>query len=91
MKIPGEVAEEVVSKAEDLIESAAKKVDDMATDALKDVLERSPEVAKVVGVVDEALAGAACSCGLFGWKLSVSKPRRSPAKPEVLSKEPPAE
>lgn len=80
---------EVVSKVEDQVESAAKKLDDMAADALNKLVERVPETAKVVAVVDEALAGSACSCGLFGWTLSASRSRRSPAKPEALSSEVP--
>jgi nitrogen regulatory protein PII-like uncharacterized protein len=79
----------LVSKVEDEIESAAKKVDDLANDALHKLVERVPETAKVVAVVDEALAGSACSCGLFGWTLSASRSRRSPAKPAALSSEEP--
>uniref|UniRef100_A0A6C0JLM7 Uncharacterized protein n=1 Tax=viral metagenome TaxID=1070528 RepID=A0A6C0JLM7_9ZZZZ len=85
MNTPGEVVE----KVEHQIESAVKKVDDMASDALKDAVKRVPELANVVEVADEALAGSACSCGLFGWNLSVSKLHCSPAKPAVLSTEPP--
>jgi hypothetical protein len=61
----------------------------MASDTLNNLVERVPEVAKVVEVVDEALAGSACSCGLFGWKLSMSRSRRSPAKSAALSSEEP--
>lgn len=80
---------ELVSKVEDEIESAAKKVDDLANDALNKLVERVPEAAKVVTVVDEALAGAGCSFGLFGWTLSASRTRRSPAKSEAPSSEVP--
>ncbi len=36
------------------------------------------EEVKVVEVVS-------CTCDLFGWKLSASKPLHPPAKPAVLS------
>ena len=91
-----EVLPEVVAKVEEVlpevvakVEESVKKVDDLANDALNKLVERIPEVAKVVEVVDEALAGVACSCGLFGWILSVSRSPRSPAKSAVLSNEVP--
>ena len=89
MDTPTELVKEVVSKVEDQVESAAKNVDDLANDALNKLVERVPETAKVVAVVDEALAGSACSCGLFGWTLSASRSPRSPAKSAAPSSEEP--
>jgi hypothetical protein len=91
-----EMAPELASKVEELIpeisekiEDAVKNVDDLANDALNKLVERIPHGAKLVEVVDDALAGVACSCGLFGWTLSASRSPRSPAKPEVpLNEEP---
>jgi len=91
-----DVVPELVSKVEELVpdvveavEDAAKKVDDLANDALNHLVERIPQLANAVEVVDNALAGAACSCVLFGWMLSASRARRSPAKLAVLSSEAP--
>jgi hypothetical protein len=81
--------EELVPDVVEAIEDAAKKVDDLANDALNHLVERIPQLANAVEVVDNALAGAACSCVLFGWLLSASRARRSPAKPAVLSSEAP--
>jgi vacuolar-type H+-ATPase subunit H len=76
-------AEELVPEIAEKIEDAVKNVDDLANDALNKFVERIPHGAKLVEVVDDALAGVACSCGLFGWTLSASRSPRSPAKSEV--------
>jgi hypothetical protein len=93
---PQEVIDQVVAKVEEVlpvvvssVEDSVKKVDELANDALNKLVERIPQAAKVVEVVDEALAGVACSCGLFGWTLSASRTPRSPAKPVALSSEVP--
>jgi ElaB/YqjD/DUF883 family membrane-anchored ribosome-binding protein len=79
--------QEVMPELTDNVEDAVKKVDDLANDALNKFVERVPQAARAVEVVNEALAGVACSCGLFGWTLSASRSPRSPAKPAVLSSE----
>ena len=81
--------QEVVPELTDKVENAVKKVDDLANDALNKFVERVPQAARAVEVVNEALAGVACSCGLFGWTLSASRSPRSPAKSEALSSEVP--
>ena len=81
--------QEVVPEIAEKVEDAVKKVDDMANDVLNKLVERVPQVARAVEVVDEALAGVACSCGLFGWTLSASRSPRSPAKSEAPSSEVP--
>jgi ElaB/YqjD/DUF883 family membrane-anchored ribosome-binding protein len=91
-----ELLPEVVDKIKDVlpevsekIEDAVKNIDNLANDALSSMIERVPQVARAVEIVDEALAGVAYSCGLFGWILSVSRAHRSPAKSEALSSEAP--
>ena len=86
--------EEKKEEVKEVVEDAAKKVDEAADkacekveDAIEKVLEEVPVAAKLVEVVDDALAGVACSCGLLGWELSARKVRRSLAKP-VASVEP---
>jgi hypothetical protein len=92
-EIVGQVVDEVtnkfeealpvlVLKVEDAVEDAVKNVDKLGTDALNKFVERVPQAAKAVALVDEALAGASYSCGLFGWTISMSRARRSPAKSE---------
>lgn len=81
--------EEVLPELTDKLEDAVKNVDDLANDALNKLVERVPQVARAVEVVDEALAGVACSCVLFGWMLSASRSPRSPAKSEAPSSEVP--
>lgn len=81
--------QEVVPELTDKVENAVKKVDDLANDALNKLVERVPQAARAVEVVNEALAGVACSCGLFGWTLSASRSPRSPAKSEAPSSEVP--
>lgn len=80
---------EIVPEVSEKIEDAVKNVDDLANDVLSKMIERVPQVARAVEIVDEALAGVACSCGLFGWTLSASRTRHSPAKSEALSSEEP--
>ncbi len=80
---------EVLPEVSEKIEDAVKNIDNLANDALSSMIERVPQVARAVEVVDEALAGVACSCGLFGWTLSASRAHRSPAKSEAPSSEAP--
>jgi hypothetical protein len=84
-----EKVEEVVPELADKVEDAVNQVDALASDAMNKLIERVPQAAKAVEIVDQALAGAACSCGLFGWTLSASRAPRSPAKPEDPSSEVP--
>lgn len=81
--------QEVMPELTDNLEDAAKKVDVLANDVLNKFVERVPQAARAVEVVNEALAGVACSCGLFGWTLSASRTPRSPAKSEAPSSEVP--
>lgn len=81
--------EEVLPGLTDKVEDTVKKVDDLANDALNKLVEHVPQAARAVEVVNEALAGVACSCGLFGWTLSASRSPRSPAKSEAPSSEVP--
>jgi len=80
---------EVLPEVSEKIEDAVKNIDNLANDALSKMVERVPQVANAVEIIDEALAGTACSCGLFGWTLSVSKAHHSPAKSEAPSSEAP--
>lgn len=64
-----EVADKAVDKACEKVESLAEK----AEDALENLVESRPELAKVVDVVDEVLAGRSCGCMMFGWKISAQK------------------
>jgi hypothetical protein len=96
-KVEETVLPEIVSKVEELlpevlvkveeisdsVESMVKNVDDLANDALNKFVERIPQGSKLVEVVDNALVGTSCSCGLLGWTISVSRSQHSPAKPEV--------
>jgi len=84
-----EKVEEVVPELADKVEDAVNHVDALAGDAMNKFIERVPQAAKAVEIVDQALAGAACSCGLFGWRLSASRAPRSPAKSEDPSSEVP--
>lgn len=87
-----ELLPEVLDKVEDVsekIEDAVKNVDDLASDALNKFVERIPQASKLVEVVDNALIGTSCSCGLLGWTISVSRSRHSPAKSEVATNEVP--
>ena len=79
-ELPGQMINEVLPE---VVESTVKNVDDLANNALHKFVERVPVAAKAVAAIDEALAGVACSCGLFGWTLSASRSRRSPAKSEA--------
>lgn len=64
-----ETADQAVDNVCDKVEKASEKVEA----ALEKLVESRPELAKVVDVIDEALAGRSCGCVLFGWKVSAQK------------------
>lgn len=72
--------EEVVQKIDDEADKVAEKIDAVAEDVIKKVEDVVPGGAKVVEVIDEALAGVGCSCVVLGWTLSARKLPRSPPK-----------
>jgi ferritin-like metal-binding protein YciE len=76
-----EKVEEVVKAVDDAADKAAEKVEDVVESVIAKVEEIVPGAAKVVEVVDAALVGTSVSCGCMGWKISVEKLPRSPAKP----------
>lgn len=69
-----DVVEDVAKKVDDVADAACEKVEAVAEKALEK-LESVPGATKVVEVVDAALAGVACSCGLLGWEISARKVR----------------
>lgn len=72
------VEEKVAPEVEKLVEEVAKVVETLP-----------PEAVKVVAVVDGALAGVGCSCGLLGWTISVKKGAPLRSTQTVLSSTPP--
>lgn len=80
--------EEIHEKVEDVaekVDAVADKVCEKVEDELEKVIDKLEEIvpggAKLVEVIDEALVGVGCSCGLFGWDISVRKSHRSQTKP----------
>jgi len=63
--------EQVVTVVEEVVE----KIQDVAQE-----LERDPNVAKLVEVVDDVLASGSCSWSLLDWLRSVRRLLHSPAK-----------
>ena len=80
---------EPVNVVPEFVDLEIKKLEESAKATLDKIIVRVPIAASAVEIVDTALAGVACSCGLFGWILSASRSRHSPAKPAVLSSEVP--
>ena len=49
------------------------------------VLEKAPEVSKVVEEVEEVLAKKSCSCWAFGWNIVATKTLSSLPSPVTAS------
>lgn len=87
VEVVDEKKEEITPKwveVTEKIEEVAPVVGEVVEKAVESVIEKaeeiSPVVTKAVQVVDEALVGAAFSCGCLGWKFSVEKKSRIPSK-----------
>jgi hypothetical protein len=63
-----------------VVESVVEKIQDVAQE-----LQRDPEVAKIVEVVDDVLASGSCSWSLLDWLHSVRRLLHPPAKSAVDS------
>lgn len=84
---PKEIIEDTVTKIEDVACELTETVKNV--EGMTNLVERVPRVLNMVEVIDNELAGSVWTCGLFGWTLSASRLRRSPAKSAVLSSEAP--
>lgn len=75
-----ETAEEVAKKVDEVADELAAAVEASSEVFLAKVEDVIPGGAKIVEVVDAALVGVGFSCGCLGWKFSVEKIARLPAK-----------
>ena len=75
-----EKVEEVAKKVDEVADAVALKIEQSSEVFLAKVEDIVPGGAKVVEVVDAALAGVSISCGCLGWKFSVEKLARLPPK-----------
>ena len=75
-----EKVEEVAKKIDAEADRVAEKVEQAAESVISKVEEVIPGGAKAVEVIDASLVGVAVSCGCLGWKFSVEKTARKPAK-----------
>lgn len=66
------VVDVVDKKVDEVVEKVEEKVEKVQTDIEK-LIESTPEVQKIVDVVDDVLVGRSCGCSVFGWKLSAEK------------------
>lgn len=67
------VIDEAAEKVDKALDNACEKTEMAIVGRLDDIVEKNPQLAKAVDVIDNALMGKTFSCGCFGWKFSAEK------------------